>query len=369
MQTGIQHEVANRGLWESGTARAAVESKTAQSCQGLSREVQPEPGERSREGRAEHGEDEMLLPSEGGTRNTSALREACERAQRERLQLPWHPLQADFLKNAKTLHLRGLLRSRMAPLYVLELIEWAWFNRQSGRFRASEAAVVIEQAAGWEGEPGQLFTALLETRWLDQDEDGTVVIHGWEERAGKQYLKVFKDRDRHANPPQEEEVTPAPRSLHGASAEVPPLRNRDRRKRSKADQILPPPSPSEPTKEEEGVDHGRVEVLNELADPTPAERQEIADVVWRVVQGHKRDHKLPQDLRRPPATRDRPAFDEWAVRAAKAHGLINLLFASKWFHSDPAFTDAHWSTLVFMAEGVYVQRCHTERQERRKVFL
>lgn len=133
---------------------------------------------------------------------------------------------------------------------------------------------------------------------------------------------------------------------------------------------LPPPAPSVEPQEEEGeeMDWDRVDTLNDIQGRplTPSEQQEVADVVWKVIQRDKRERDLPVDIQRPEATKERPAFNPWAVAAAKRYGLSNLLWASRQFHDDDSFSASHWATRVFMTEGVYPQRCHPPREPRRK---
>lgn len=208
------------------------------------------------------------------------LREACERAYLERLQLPWHPLDADYLTNSKTLHLEALLDDDRAPLYILRLIQWAWHNRQTGRLRLAEAALVVERVAGWRGPRGNLFAGLLESRWLDQDSDA-VVVHGWEERAGKQYLKTFKDRDRKNNRPESQEQEPAPRNFHGTSTEVPTHRNRDRNKEASSSS-----SSSAPVENQPAGEMGGPESRESPTNRPPVERPPLAQEKGTGVGGH-----------------------------------------------------------------------------------
>jgi len=42
----------------------------------------------------------------------------------------------------------------------------------------------IKIAAGWEDDPKKLVKALIDTKWLDKEKDGTFVLHGWQEHQG-----------------------------------------------------------------------------------------------------------------------------------------------------------------------------------------
>jgi len=56
----------------------------------------------------------------------------------------------------------------------------------------------IEIAADWRGEPGLLVELLLSGNWLEQLQDGTYALHGWEERqayVSKKELRKAQARD------------------------------------------------------------------------------------------------------------------------------------------------------------------------------
>ena len=42
----------------------------------------------------------------------------------------------------------------------------------------------IAIAAGWEEDPAALVDALVKTKWIDKDSDGTYLLHDWEEHQG-----------------------------------------------------------------------------------------------------------------------------------------------------------------------------------------
>ncbi|MBC2732810.1 MAG: hypothetical protein HF981_00445 [Desulfobacteraceae bacterium] len=42
----------------------------------------------------------------------------------------------------------------------------------------------IEIVAGWDGEPDKFTQALISVGFIDQSEDGTLVLHDWEEHQG-----------------------------------------------------------------------------------------------------------------------------------------------------------------------------------------
>lgn len=284
------------------------------------------------------------------------LREACERAQVEQLRPPWHPLQADFCEHAKVAHLEGLLNDERAGWFPLKLYQWAWHNRQTGKFRLDEVPHVVERKCGWRGPPGQLYAAMVAARFLDVDGDAAC-IHGWEERMGPQYRRVLLDRDRHsgkpANPQKQDDAplsAELPQSLRGASAELPSLRSKI--KELEETEPLPAPEPPPPPVP--------------LAHQPPPPAAEVAaadsfpDWAWQNVQERREANRLPRETRRP------RFWERWAVAFIAAHGREGLELAHARFLADPDFAAKRWPTAVFVSGDVAQSRTGPEVLDARR---
>jgi len=109
--------------------------------------------------------------------------------------LPWIELHRDLPDHPKSILLGVKLRDERAWTYMVQLWLWCAAHAPFGRFDGPASSVVIERAAGWRGEPGALLAAAVECGFID-DEGGTMVIHGWDERAAAHLAKAEKDRER-----------------------------------------------------------------------------------------------------------------------------------------------------------------------------
>ena len=89
------------------------------------------------------------------------------------VSLPSHPLSEQ---------LGRLLAEPLAFGRMVQLWCWAAGNAPDGFITGSRSARVVEDAAGWTGEPGAFVDAALEVGFLSRVGD-TLVLHGWEQRS------------------------------------------------------------------------------------------------------------------------------------------------------------------------------------------
>lgn len=109
--------------------------------------------------------------------------------------LPWIELGVDLPRNRKSVRLRLRLGEERAWAYMVQLWCWCAENLQAGTISGPDAGAVLEDAAGWQGEPGKLLEASIFAGFIDQDGE-TLTVHGWEERAAAHLAKLERDRDR-----------------------------------------------------------------------------------------------------------------------------------------------------------------------------
>lgn len=106
-------------------------------------------------------------------------------------------LDLNFFDHPKTKRLVGLL-GRGSEVLPIKL--WAY----AGKVRAEDgrlighAAQEIESIAGWWGKPGEMLEVMLRegTRFLEQEADGTYILHDWLEYQG--HLAAYKIRAKKA---------------------------------------------------------------------------------------------------------------------------------------------------------------------------
>lgn len=109
------------------------------------------------------------------------------------------------------LKFKGLSRELNLPLYACTgVLESLWCFAQTHakdgdltRYSAMELAVWME----WEGDPNELFAALVKWRWLDVSVDGRVTIHDWMEHCPT-WVKGVLARRRKSTPPPIRGVLP-----------------------------------------------------------------------------------------------------------------------------------------------------------------
>lgn len=109
--------------------------------------------------------------------------------------LGWIEVDANLRTHRKAVHLAALVGDRRAWTYLVELWCWASQNEPTGIIRGAAARMVLEQVIGWSGEPGKLADAMIESRWVDAQEDG-LYIHDWHEHQGAHIAKAEKDAER-----------------------------------------------------------------------------------------------------------------------------------------------------------------------------
>lgn len=103
--------------------------------------------------------------------------------------LPWYRIWTNFPDHEKTLALCDAVRDDNAGMYVVRLHSHCAREALDGRVRAA----AVEGIARWRKRRGALLDALTATGWVEPQEDGTVVVHGWEERNGSHIRKALSD--------------------------------------------------------------------------------------------------------------------------------------------------------------------------------
>jgi hypothetical protein len=54
-------------------------------------------------------------------------------------------------------------------------------SEQRGQCLGTATAEDVELLCAWDDEPGKLFSALVASKWLDKNDDGTIEVHDWDE--------------------------------------------------------------------------------------------------------------------------------------------------------------------------------------------
>ena len=84
-------------------------------------------------------------------------------------------------------------------LALMRLWTFAAQNKPDGRLTGVQTSM-IERIAKWRGDPGALLRVLIETRFIEQDQDGVWLIHDWEQHNPYAASAEFRrDRARKAN--------------------------------------------------------------------------------------------------------------------------------------------------------------------------
>lgn len=109
-------------------------------------------------------------------------------------------------RHPKAARLCRRLQNPLAWAYVVDMWAWAMEYAPDGDL-TKFGAEVIEEALGWTLDAGVLYAALRECGWIDDTEDGSTVIHDWEEHQGKWLAKMEANKKRlrkfrkaHGNP-------------------------------------------------------------------------------------------------------------------------------------------------------------------------
>lgn len=109
--------------------------------------------------------------------------------------LPWVKIFTSLPIHRKSVELSMELDDPRAWTYVAAILLWIGRTNPSGVFCGKHAISVIERAAEWTGERGQLVSALLTTGFLDAIPDG-FRMHNWEEKNGAHASKCLKDKQK-----------------------------------------------------------------------------------------------------------------------------------------------------------------------------
>lgn len=99
------------------------------------------------------------------------------------MSLPWLKVHKTLPDHRKSKQLEREIGERNAFGYVMRLWMWCLDNAPEGRISGKHLSDIVEDAAGWRGEPGRLFGALLEFEWIERSGDA-VAVHDWEDFAG-----------------------------------------------------------------------------------------------------------------------------------------------------------------------------------------
>ena len=94
---------------------------------------------------------------------------------------------------------------------------WAMDNAPDGNLGKIKPGS-IARAAQWDGDPTVFIAALKDNEWLDQNDDGTLSIHNWDEYGGK----IVKDNEKDKSRKNSRKPSGNPPEIQEDSEEVPP---------------------------------------------------------------------------------------------------------------------------------------------------
>ena len=105
------------------------------------------------------------------------------------------PLDVDLPDHPKTRRLRRRLGCDTGTAVGYLACLWSWAFKYApdgvlGRFEHEE----IEEEAGWGGDAGKLYAALVDSGWIDEGKRPG--LHDWHDHSGKLVLKRAHDRER-----------------------------------------------------------------------------------------------------------------------------------------------------------------------------
>lgn len=90
-------------------------------------------------------------------------------------------------------------RLRLKYWEVVGVLETLWRVTQNdapagdiGKLENDDIAAALE----WEGDPDELIDALIETRWVDRDDEFRLIIHDWSEHAPNHLVGAFKKHEK-----------------------------------------------------------------------------------------------------------------------------------------------------------------------------
>jgi hypothetical protein len=110
--------------------------------------------------------------------------------------LPWVEIDTNMPRHPKSIALGVALGDERAWTHVVELILHCGSVNASGKFVGKYAKAALERAAGWRGQPGAFAEAAFDVGFVDENIDGDIVVHGWEERATAHVAKRERDAER-----------------------------------------------------------------------------------------------------------------------------------------------------------------------------
>jgi hypothetical protein len=97
--------------------------------------------------------------------------------------MAWIESHQSLATHRKLYKLAALLNiNRPQAIGHLHLIWWWALDNASDGSLQDIPSGVLEDVAGWSGEPGKLYNSLIESEWIDQDD---LILHDWQEYAGK----------------------------------------------------------------------------------------------------------------------------------------------------------------------------------------
>jgi hypothetical protein len=107
----------------------------------------------------------------------------------------WLEVDEDLPEHPKSLRLCAALMNPLGWAYVIKLWRWCCKYAPDGdltEFGAEE----IEYGLGWTLDAGKLYAALKTARFIEDTEDGRVLVHDWMEHQGRAIKKMEKDAKR-----------------------------------------------------------------------------------------------------------------------------------------------------------------------------
>jgi hypothetical protein len=209
--------------------------------------------------------------------------------------LPWIAVHRDLPRHRKALALGVALEDLRGWTYLVEGWLWAAENAPEGVIRGEAAAMVLEAACGWRGEPGRFAAAAIKVGFVDPVGEG-LAFHDWEEHEGahiaaakasakraKAWRETKKVKGKRADKTRSERTRTEPAPNASKMGE----RDRDQDPPSGEEEQMPPPPETE---------------FAPSAEPEPPAPPPFEEV------------RIP----RPPQAAQEPLTDERATRAVEA---------------------------------------------------
>ena len=116
--------------------------------------------------------------------------------------LPWIQVYSNLAEHPKIYALvdrLGLRRNYEAVGIVVSLWLWAAKNAPNGDLSGYSERAIAAAVGIYGKKQKELCKSLLETGWLDLDEDGALWIHNWSRYAGRLMEIVYKNREQMKN--------------------------------------------------------------------------------------------------------------------------------------------------------------------------